>query len=124
MPLDPLQRSVDDRVRLQHMLEAAHHAVLFVTGRVRADLDSDPMLRRALVNALQEIGEAAARIGDESRLRVAGVPWGSIVAMRHVLVHVYWGVDRDRTWKTANEDVPVLIGALESALAGWPLPGE
>jgi uncharacterized protein with HEPN domain len=42
--------------------------------------------------------------------------------MRHVLVHVYWGVDRDRLWKTATEDVPVLITALEQATGDWPLP--
>jgi uncharacterized protein with HEPN domain len=60
MPLDEAQRRVDDRVRLQHMLEAARHAALFIAGRNRLSLDRDPMLRRALVNALQEVGEAGA----------------------------------------------------------------
>lgn len=31
----------DDRVRLQHMIEAAESAIDFVSGRVRPDLDSD-----------------------------------------------------------------------------------
>lgn len=80
------------------------------------------MLLRALTNAVQEIGEAAARLSVEGRARVPGIPWGQIVAMRHVLVHVYWGVDRDRLWKTATEDVPVLLAALDGACATWPLP--
>jgi uncharacterized protein with HEPN domain len=74
------------------------------------------------MNAVQEIGEAAARISDAGRKRAPNVPWGQIVAMRYILVHVYWGVDRDRLWRTAAEDVPVLIAALEQATTDWPLP--
>lgn len=111
----------DDRVRLQHILEACRHAAMFIARRDRADLETDVMPLRALLNALQEIGEAAANITDAGRERVPGIPWGQVVAMRHVLVHVYWGVDRNRVWKTATEDVPVLVSALESAFAGWPL---
>lgn len=80
------------------------------------------MLLQALTNAVQEIGEAAAHLSDDGRLRVPGVPWGQIVAMRHVLVHVYWGVDHERLWATATHDVPVLIAALEAACVTWPMP--
>lgn len=104
------------------MLDAARHAQSFVAGRDRDDLETNAMLVRALMNSLQEIGEAAARTSDEGRSRAPGVPWGQIVAMRHVLVHVYWGVDRNRLRKSATEDVPVLIAALEHATRDWPLP--
>ena len=80
------------------------------------------MLVRALTNAVQEIGEAAGRVSDAGKNRAPDVPWGQIVAMRHILVHVYWGVDLDRLWRTAQEDIPVLIDALEKAKADWPLP--
>ena len=40
--------------------------------------------------------------------------------MRNILVHVYWGVNLDRVWGTATEDMEPLIAALESALATWP----
>lgn len=81
------------------------------------------MLRRALVNTVQEIGEAAARVTDEGRARMPRLPWGKIVAMRHVLVHVYWGVDSDQLWKVVVEDLPVLERELARALDGWP-PSE
>jgi uncharacterized protein with HEPN domain len=122
MTRDPRQAALDDRARIEHMLEAARDARHFVSGRTREDLDSDSMLLRALVNAVQQIGEAAANISDAGRARAAALPWGQIVAMRHVLVHVYWGVDLDRLWATATQDVPVLIAALEAACADWPMP--
>lgn len=122
MPRDPKKFPLDDRLRMQHMLDAARHVESFIDGRSRSDLDTDAMLVRALMNAVQEIGEAAARTGDAGRDRAPNIPWGQIVAMRNVLVHVYWGVDFDRLWKTATEDIPQLTKALESATADWPLP--
>lgn len=122
MPRERNRGPFDDRVRIEHMLHAARDAATFVHGRARADLNSDAMLLRAVWHAIQQIGEAAAHISDAGRARVPGIPWGQIVAMRHVLVHVYWGVDRDRLWKTATDDLPTLIAALEDACANWPLP--
>jgi hypothetical protein len=34
----------DDRIRLQHMLDAANEALSFIRSRIRADLDNDRML--------------------------------------------------------------------------------
>ena len=116
------QPALDDRVRIEHMLRAARDVQRYTGGRTRADLDTDSMLRRAVLHAIQEIGEAAANTSDAGRDRVPGLPWTTIVAMRHVLVHVYWGVDLDRAWATATDDVPVLIRFLEAACAAWPLP--
>lgn len=116
----PREAEVGDRVRLEHMLSAASQACAFIAGRTRSDLDSDAMLRRALINAIQEIGEAAVRTSPHARQRVAEVPWPEVIRMRNILVHVYWGVDLDRVWKTATDDLPPLIAALEAALRGWP----
>lgn len=101
------------------MLSAGTAIIKFVQGRRREDLETDDMLRRALVNAVQEIGEAASRITDAGRARVPTLPWGQIVAMRHVLVHVYWGVDNEQLWNTAANEVPSMLPALEAALANW-----
>lgn len=122
MPRDPAKGGPNDRERLQHMLDAALDVQTYITGRSRGDLDTDSMLRRALVNALQVVGEAAARVSDEGRERVPTLPWGQIVAARHILVHVYWGIDADQVWNMAVEDVPALIAALEAAFVAWPLP--
>lgn len=109
----------DDLERIEHMLLAAQSAISFIQNRERASIDSDEMLRRALVNAVQEIGEAAARVTDSGRARVPGLPWGQMVAMRNILVHVYWGVDPDQLWKVVAIDLPVLVTQIEIALPEW-----
>jgi uncharacterized protein with HEPN domain len=110
----------DDRLRLQHILDAARAAQRMATGRTRADLDADEMLRRALTHCFMEIGEAAARISEAGRARIPQLPWGQIVHVRHIVVHVYWGVDRDRLWQGVGEDLPPLMDAIAPALADWP----
>lgn len=120
MRRDPGRADPSDRIRFTHMLDAARQAVTFVKHRSRGDLDSDDMLRRALISAIQEIGEAASRTSPEGRARAAGVPWSEIVRMRNIVVHIYWGVNLDRVWSTATDDLPPFIAAIESALASWP----
>ena len=111
---------IGDRVRLEHMLAAARDAVQFVTGRGRADLDQDALLRRALINCVQEIGEAASRMTAAGRARATDLPWGQIVATRHILVHAYFKVDLNILWGVVERDLPSLTVSVERALAAWP----
>jgi len=39
--------------------------------------------------------------------------------MRNILVHVYWGIDRDRVWDTVRGDLPALVSAIRAALSQW-----
>lgn len=104
------------------MLDASRDAAGMVKGRSRGDLDTNMMLRRALINAVQEVGEAAARITPAGRERLAVLPWGQIVGMRNRLVHGYDRINLDMLWTVAAEELPALIGLLEGALREWPLP--
>ncbi len=121
---DPHRVEIADRVRVEHMLNAARSAVRFMHDRSRDELDTDEMLSRAIVHCIQEIGEAAARTSDAGRDRVADVPWTKIVGMRHRLVHVYWGINMNLVYEVLVRDLPSLIAALEAATADWPLPHD
>lgn len=112
----------DDVIRLRHMLEAARSAQRFAADRTRGDLEADEMLQFALVHAIQIIGEAASQVGERTRQTVADIPWPAIVGMRHRLVHAYFAVRLDRVWEVVERDLPVLIAALERALAHEETP--
>lgn len=114
----------EDRIRIQHMMDAAQQAIAFVNGRSRSDLDADAMLARAPMHAVLEIGEAASRTSEAGRCRVPDVPWQQIVGMRNILIHAYWSVDFDRLWKTITDELPPLLQMLESATNDWPRDSE
>jgi uncharacterized protein with HEPN domain len=100
--------SPDDRIRLQHMLDAITAASQFVEGRKRSDLDADQMLVFALVRAVEIVGEAASKPSSEGRQELSAVPWSSIVGMRNRLVHAYFDVDLEILWNTVTQALPRL----------------
>jgi uncharacterized protein with HEPN domain len=110
----------EDRKRIEHMLRCSRDARVIVADDDAAAIAPDMVRTRALVNCFTEIGEAAARLTPPGRELVGTVPWRQIVGMRNIVVHVYWGIDLGELVKTARDDLPVLMAALESALAPWP----
>jgi len=108
----------EDRVRLEHMIEAPQSALGFMAGRTRTDLDTDLMLLFAVVRAVEIVGEAASRVSTEGRATTPRVPWPAIIGMRNHLVHAYFDIDKDVVWKTVTEELPPLLTALEAALEG------
>ena len=83
----------DDRIRLQHMLDAARAAVSFVQGKKRGDLDHDRLLVFGLVKALEIVGEAAYQLSEETRAELTTIP--DVIGMRHRLIHAYFDINLD-----------------------------
>jgi uncharacterized protein with HEPN domain len=103
-----------DRIRLQHMLDAAREAVASAQGRARADLEHDRIWALGLVKCIEIIGEAAARMSLETRSEFPRIPWTQIIGMRNRLVHAYFELDLDQVWNAVAQDLPPLIAALEA----------
>lgn len=101
-----------DAIRLKHMLDAAEEAFAFAAGRSRADLDGDRKLVLALIKLVEIIGEAAAKVSPETRLRHAALPWEAIVATRNRLIHGYFDINLDIVWDTVTVDLPPLLAEL------------
>lgn len=108
----------EDRVLLAHMIEAAKHAVGFMAGRQRPELDADRMLLFAVVRAAEIIGEAASRVSADTRALHPSVPWNAIIGMRNRLVHAYFRIDTDVVWATVTREIPDILPQLQALAAG------
>jgi uncharacterized protein with HEPN domain len=106
----------DDRIRLEHMLEAARQAVGVASEKVREDLHRDRFLVLGLMKCLEIIGEAASKVSVETRVRYPDIPWLQIIGMRNRLIHAYFDINLDLMWDTLREDLPSLIQILERVL--------
>lgn len=106
----------EDRVRLLHMKEAVETVQRLVSGRRRADLDTDEMLRLALTRAIEIVGEAAGRVTEPTQERASNIPWRQLAGMRNRLIHAYFDVDLDIVWTTATVSVPELLPDIEQLL--------
>jgi len=114
MPKFSIKR--DDRVRLQHMLDAALEIQQYVEYSTREDLNRDRKLVHALVHLLEIIGEAATQVSEELGGNVPEIPWSVIVGMRNRLIHAYFSINLNVVWSTSTEDIPLLITELKKLL--------
>ena len=104
----------DDRERLLDILEAIDK----IEQRV-SDRDSflaDELLQVWMIHHIQIIGEAASGLSVEFRVRFSSIPWADIIAMRNVLVHQYFGIDREEVWASVQTDIPALKASVSSIL--------
>ncbi len=70
----------------------------------------------AVMYLVQNIGEAATRLSQESKDPVPDIPWQQIAGMRHRLVHDYAKVGPSRVWEVVQSDIPKLLAAVEPHL--------
>lgn len=105
----------DDREWLLDILESIERIQKYA-GRGRKVFENDELIQTWIVHHIQIIGEAASKISNAARAAHPEVIWPRIVAMRNVLVHVYFGIDLDEVWMTVERDIPTLKRQIEAIL--------
>ena len=106
-----------DRIRLQHMLDAAREALSFARGKGREDLDANRQFALSVVKCLEIVGEAANIVSPGTKSSIDGIPWPAIINMRHRLIHGYFTINLDIVWQTLIDDLPPLVAELENLVA-------
>lgn len=74
----------------------------------------DEMAQVWVIHHLQIIGEAVRGISSGFRTANPDIPWSDIIGMRNVLIHHYFGIDRDAVWNVVEHDLPALKSQLQS----------
>ena len=82
----------------------------------RHAFENDELIQSWIVRHLQNIGEAASKVSGEMQSAHPEIVWATIVAMRNIIVHEYFGIDRDEVWSTVEFDLPVLKRQIEAML--------
>jgi uncharacterized protein with HEPN domain len=78
-----------DLTKCEDMRLHAERALRFLGGRSLDEFCSDELLQAAVIRCVEVIGEAARLVSAEARERAPGIPWATIVGMRHILAHAY-----------------------------------
>jgi uncharacterized protein with HEPN domain len=105
-----------DTANLQDMLEVALEARELV-----AEIPADEFLqarvrRRALERVLELIGEAARRVTPVRQAEHPEIQWRRIIGQRNILAREYGRIDPKLLYRSAREDMPSLIAALQRLL--------
>lgn len=111
--------SRDPKLYLADIVEACRRVERFASGRDDDQVMSDEIVRDAILYNIVVIGEAAAKLSRGGiQAQIPAIPWSRIKAMRNILAHEYFGVDRDLVLEVVRRKIPELRQAIEAALAG------
>lgn len=98
----------DNFTYIEHMLEAIEKIESYLKGVDFEKFSQDNMLFDAVVREVEIIGEASNRISDDFQKQYPDISWHKVISMRNILIHEYFGVDKELVWSTCQENLPEL----------------
>ena len=103
----------DPRVYLEHILQSIELIESYVQGHTLEEFLESVALQDQVIRRIEIIGEAARNLPEELTAKYPDVPWQRIVAMRNILIHVYFGVDLELAWQAATHEVRTLKQSIQ-----------
>jgi uncharacterized protein with HEPN domain len=101
---------------MRHIRDAILRIEDYLRDVDEAGFKQHPLSQDGVIRQIEIIGEATKRLSPELRLRYTHIVWGDMARMRDKLIHDYFGVDIDKVWLTAIEDLPILKTEIERIL--------
>jgi uncharacterized protein with HEPN domain len=98
----------DETVYLRHILDAINIIEEYLQDVDESRFKATRLLQDGTIRQIEIIGEAVRHISKDLRRTYPEIPWLDVAGMRDKLIHDYFGVDLEKVWDTAQEDLPAL----------------
>lgn len=95
----------DAKIFVEHILECIERIEQYTAQVTKDEFLGSVQLQDAVIRRIEIIGEAVKNIPGKIKDRYQDIAWKEIAGMRDILIHQYFGVDLELTWKAAKEDI-------------------
>lgn len=104
------------RLFVEDILESMNRIEEYIKNISIEEFKNSNMVFDAVIRNLEIIGEAAKNIPDEIRDQYEFVPWLKMAGLRNILIHEYFGIDKQIVWKIISVDLPNTKPSIEKVL--------
>ncbi len=98
--------------RIEHMIENAELLISFAANLTEAEFASSVEKQYAMKFAFVMLGEDAALISNELKLKFPNIPWNNIKGMRNIIAHDYNKTDMEFIWDAVVNNMKPLLQQL------------
>ena len=106
---------------LDHLLEAATQACVYVEGLSKDAFLQDKRTQQAVILNLILVGEEATKLLKSDPAfaeQHPDVPWHAMKGMRNRIAHGYFEINLDTVWETLQTALPQLARQLQAIRGG------
>lgn len=123
--MKPRDRDIAVCIRILKELDDVND---FLKGRSEAEFMASPLLQKATVMSILNIGELTKAFSDDLLDATPWMPWQDIRSTRNIAAHTYDALDMDDVWETYRADLPQMRVEIEKILNrlrnGWDTAKE
>jgi len=108
--------SRDFKVFLKDILQAIERIEKYAGALSFEGFCENQLVQDGVVRNLEIIGEAVKHLPKDVQKKYPTVEWKKIAGLRDILIHAYFGVDRDIVWDVVINKIPELKGQISLIL--------
>lgn len=106
----------DSIVYIEDIMTACSKIMLYTQNITFETFSLDDKTIDAVIRNFDVIGEAARHVDKSLQMKYNNIPWREMMTMRNILIHEYFGVNKDILWKTATESIPSLLQDIQKII--------
>ena len=108
--------SRDYKIYLEDILKAIDKIQNYTQNISFEKFSEDEKTLDAVVRNLEILGEAIKNVPEEIRKKHPDIEWKKISGLRDILIHEYFGVDKDIIWDVIQHKLPLLQKQIKTIL--------